>query len=324
MRIIELETFIMDVLRTEYSAEESKRMTEIILFGELAGKPSHGIIRLVRGNYGAFVEGKRGTMVYNRKTKVSTQIDGKGNPGMLIASIAMQEVLKLAKDNGIGIVGTKGSFGSAGALTYYCEKIARENLIPVMLAQSVPVIAPFNTKRALFGTNPIAFAIPTENDPLIFDMSTSAIAFGNIMKHKATNTKLPEGVAIDEEGNMTTDPHKAVNGATLAFDASYKGSGLAMMVELLAGLWTESSYEGLHEENGAGNLFLAFSPELLSDTESLKQKAKEFIETLRNAPTRDGKKVRIPGENTLKIRDANLAKGEIEVNETILNQIKSA
>lgn len=322
IKISDLEKLILDTLLLEYPSEQANLIKEVILFGELSGRPTHGILRLLKGNYGAFVDGKRGEPEFINKTKLSTVIDGHNNPGMLIAPLAMQEGIRLAKENGIGIVGTRGSFNSTGSLTYYLEKIVNENLIGIIFTQSIPVIAPFNTKKALFGSNPIGFAIPSNPKPIIFDMSTSAITYGSIMKHKAEGKELPANVAIDAEGNLTTDPIKAAEGATLPFDSSYKGSGLAMIIELLGSLWTGASFEGLHSEKGWGNLFMVFPPELLSDERSLKRNAEEFINTLRNAPTIDGKQVRIPGENTLQTRNTNLQKGEIEVNGEIIAKIK--
>ena len=241
---------------------------------------------------------------------------------MLIGSLAMQEVIKLGQENGIGIVGTKGSINSTGSLSFYCEKIAKENLIAVIYTHCMPMMAPFSSKKALFGTNPLAFGIPSIPHPIIFDMSTSAITFGAIAKLKAEGKELPPDVAIDTEGNITRDAAKAIEGATLAFDNSYKGSGLAMMVEILAAVWTGAAFAGVNKEDGWGNVYMAFSPDLLSDVDTFKEKTKQLVSVIKQAPTRDNKTIRLPGENTIQTRDENLAKGEIEVNETIYKQIK--
>ncbi|HSX09505.1 MAG TPA: Ldh family oxidoreductase [Candidatus Saccharimonadales bacterium] len=320
IKISKLKTFIKQIILTEYTDEEAELMTDVILFGELSGKPSHGLLRLLKENFGVFIDGKREKPHYIHKTKVSTLIDSKGNPGFLVGPLAMQEVIKLAKKNGVGIVGTKKSINTTGAISYYCEKIARENLLCIIFPQSYPLIAPFNSKTALFGTNPIGFGIPADPKPIIFDMSTAAIAWGTVMKHQIENVPLPENVAIDQRGELTTDPKKAK--ATLAFGASYKGSGLAMMVEIFGGLWTGASYGGNHIENGHGNLFMAFSPDLLNDTETFKKHAEELVEILHSKKTKDNKKLRIPGENALTIRDNHLEKGVIEINDAMIEKLK--
>lgn len=323
IKIADLEKFVKKILLTEYSSKEADMIKDVILFAEISGRHSHGIIRLIKGNYGPFVDGKRGKIEYFRRTRISTLIDGKGNPGMLIGPLATQEAIKLAKKNGIGIVGTKGSVSSTGALSFYCKQIADANFIGVIFTQASPTIAPFNTKVPLFGTNPIGFAIPSDPDPIIFDMSTSAITMGMILKHKAEGKNLPENVAIDENGDMTIDPEKAMNGATLAFDGSYKGSGLAMIVEMFGAVWSGGSFAGTSKIDGSGNLFMVLSPDLITDVKTMRKRMKIFIKTVKSAPTKDNKEVRIPGESTLSVWRKNLAAGEVEVSDIIMKKIQT-
>lgn len=243
---------------------------------------------------------------------------------MLVGPMAMTEVIRLAKESGFGIVGTKEGIGSSGCLSYYLEKISKENLITIVMAQSPVSTAPFGGFIPLFGTNPMSFGIPSKPTPLIFDMATSAITVGAMVRARELGIKLSENVSVDKEGNMTTDPVKAIEGATLAFDNSYKGCGLAMMVEILSGLWPGADYSGLNISGGWGNLFMAFSPDLLINIDEFKNKTEQLIKTIRNSKTKDGSKIRIPGENTIKKRDDCLKSGYIEVDEILLNKIKEA
>ncbi|MBI3980387.1 Ldh family oxidoreductase [Candidatus Microgenomates bacterium] len=324
IKIKELKELVKRVLLTEYSEEEALLIEDVLMYGELSGRSSHGLLRLIRGNYGVFVDKTRFTPHFDRKTKVSTLIRGNNNPGMLIGPLAMQEGIKLAKRNSIGIVGTMGSFNSIGPLSYYCEKIGKENLIGIIMASAAPQIAPFNLKQPFFGTNPIAFVIPADPLPVIFDMSTSSMTFGDIVKYKIEVRRLKPHAALDKNGEETTDPEEALKGATLAFDAFYKGSGLAMMVEILAAVWSGGGFASLHEEKGWGNLFMMMSPELLSDVKTLKSRTHELITHLKNSSTRDGKPVRIPGERSLQTKEENLRRGEIEVNEEIVIELRDS
>ena len=205
--------------------------------------------------------------------------------------------------------------------------MAKEGLIGIIMAESPRSTSPFGGIEPLFGTNPISFGYPTENSPLIFDMGTSAITFGELLNAKTLGKKLPEGVALDSAGNVTTDAGKAMDGATLPFVNSYKGAGLAMMVEVLAGAFPHSGYAGIDEENGWGNLFMAFSPKLLSNTGEFKQRMSRMIDRIRNSKTKDGSMVRISGEKTLKTRDERIKAGEVEIEDKIykllLNSIKT-
>lgn len=322
IKITELRKLIKSALLKKYSESQANLITDVMMFGEMSGKSSHGIVRLLIGKYSVMAQEPKGEPKLTKKSKVSTVIEGNGNPGMLVGSLAMAEVISLAKENGFGIVGTRENFGSSGCLSYYLEKIAKENLICVVMAQSPVSTAPYKSLQPLFGTNPMSFGIPANPKPLIFDMATSAIAFGAMVRARELGLKLPENVAVDKEGNMTTDPVKAIEGATLAFDNSYKGCGLAMMVEILSGIWPGADYAGLNIPGGWGNLFMAFSPDLLISIDEFKKKTEQLIETVRTSKTKDGSKVRIPGENTIKNRDECLKSGEVEVDEKLLNQVK--
>lgn len=323
IKISELEESVRSCLLQKYDQEDVDLMTDVVMFGELSGKTSHGIIRVATGGYSLMAQKPSSKPQLIRRTKLSTLIESNGNPGMLVGPIAMKEVIRLAKKNGFGIVGTRRTFSSSGCLSYYLEKIAQEDLIVVIMAQSPPSTAPHGGIQPLFGTNPISFGIPATPRPLIFDMATAAISFGAMLKAQVLKQQLPPNVAVDREGGPTTDPNKAIEGATLAFDNSYKGSGLAMMVEIPSGLWSGADFAGQNEEGGWGNIFIAFSPNLLIDVEEFKKKVRILVETVRNSKTRDGKKVRIPGESTFTTRDENLKRGEIEIDEAMIEQIKS-
>jgi L-2-hydroxycarboxylate dehydrogenase (NAD+) len=321
--ITELEKLVKDVLLTKYSEEDTNLIAEVILFAEISGRRSHGIMRLLSGSYGAMVDGIEGQPEYTYKSKVSTVIDAKRNPAMLVGALAVNEVIRLAQESGIGLVGTKNTHTSTGALSYYVEKMAKHNFVGVVASQTSPMVSAFHTKNPVFGTNPLAFGFPREKGALIFDMATSAITFGGIKNAQLAGEKLPDNVAIDSDGNITTDALKALDGAILPFYNTYKGSGLAMMVEVLGGVFSGAGFVGLHQENGDGNLFIAISPDLLSDTGVFKKHIEELVQTLKSQETVDGSHVRIPGEHTLQTRDENIAKGFVDVDEKTLEKVKN-
>jgi LDH2 family malate/lactate/ureidoglycolate dehydrogenase len=316
IKINELKDLVMESMGKKYDKEDSSLMTDIVLFGEMSGRFTHGLVRLLVGASILRAEPKRKPEI-KKITKLSSLIVGNGNPGMLVGTMAMNEVIKIAKENDFGMVGTRGSVSSSGCLTYYLEKIANEGLVGIIMAESPRSTSPYGGIEPLFGTNPIAFGYPTTKRPLIFDMGTSAITFGELLNAKTLGKKIPAGVALDNKGNVTIDPEKAIEGATLPFDNSYKGAGLAMMVEILSGAFPHSGYAGIDEDRGWGNLFIAFSPKLLSDVEDFKDRMTKMVERIRNSNTKDGSKVRIPGEKTLDTRDLNLEKGKIEIEDKI-------
>ena len=317
IEIKDLKKLVLQILNKEYSSRESKLIANTILFGELSGRTTHGLVRLTPDSHGAFVQGVRGPISYDHKTSLSTFINGGGNPGMLVASLATEELAKISVKRGFGIVGTTNSQNSIGALSYYCNELAKQDLISIIFARPPATMAPFYTTKALFGTNPLAFGFPGILYPVIFDMSTSAITFGEITKRKIAGTKLPDHVAIDNLGHPTNDPSMVKGGAILPFDPTHKGSGIAMIIEILAAVWTNSSFLDRNTEKGLGNLFIAMSPNLIGDLDMFKRSLHEFTSGLKNSSTRNGVKIRIPGEKTLATYHKNLEKGHLEISNEI-------
>src|SRR5207249_156967 len=122
-----------------------------------------------------------------------------------------------------------------GATAYYALLAAREGLIGIALTNSPPAMAPWGGRDPLFGTNPIAIAAPTDGDPLVIDMATSLVAKGRIvLAQQAGQTEIPAGWALDSEGRPTRDAAEALKGTVTPL-GGHKGSGLALMIDLLCG-----------------------------------------------------------------------------------------
>lgn len=322
VKVEELRRLVKKTLLKSYSKDEAKRITEIVIFGEMSGKKSHGIVRLMIGGSSMLAQTPTEKPEIISKTKLSKLINGHKNPAMLVGSIAMDEVIQIAEEYGFGIVGTNNTFSTSGCLSYYLEKIANENLIGIIMARSPSDIAPFNSKEPLFGTNPIGFAIPSKPSPLIFDMGTSGISYGALLKANATGEKIPSGVAIGPDGKNTSDPAIAMKGALLTFDNSYKSSGLSMMVEILSGVLTGASFLDINKNDDQwGNTFIAFKPDLLIKLDEFKNKMAKFVKRIKKVETRDGNSLRLPGENTLNNRNECLQTGEIKVDEKLYEQL---
>ena len=321
IQISDLKQMIFSSLRKKYSEDEAKLMTDVLLFGQISGKTSHGIVRLFIGKSSIISQSPTNKPQILVKTKISSVIIGNQNPGMLVGPIAMNEVIRIAKKEMVGFVGTNGTSTSSGCLSFYLEKIAHENLIGIIMAQSPPSTPAFGGIQPLFGTNPISFGIPAIPKPFIFDMATSAISFGALLKAKTLHQKLPEHVAIDKHGNPTTDPDEAIGGATLPFDNSYKGVGLAMIVEILAGLWTGANFSDLNSNGGWGNIFIALSPKLFMSAVEFKHKMQSFLVNTRSSKSKSGEPIRIPGEQTLRKRDTSLKRGWIEIEDDLYQEL---
>jgi (2R)-3-sulfolactate dehydrogenase (NADP+) len=188
---------------------------------------------------------------------------------------------------------------------------------------SAPLVASWGGKRRFLGTNPLAFAAPRPGrPPLVIDMATSATARVNLVEAASTGRPIPSGWALDRDGQPTTDPQRALEG-TVAPLGGYKGTGLALMVEILAAGLTGANWShavtpmGTKEgpPPGLGQLFLAIAPERLempSFTVPLEAMLTEML-------AEDG--VRVPGDRRHAAR-ARAERDGVTVPSTLLDKLK--
>lgn len=180
-------------------------------------------------------------------------LDGNNGLGTVAGHVAINMCIEKAKDYGIGIVLIRNT-NNIGSLAYYAEIAAGQNMIALISCNAAPAMAPWGGAEPFVGTNPIAISIPTtENQCFIADMATSVVARGKIRKASRENVDIPLGWALDNEGQPTIDPRKALDGTLLPMGGP-KGSSLAMAIDLISGLLSGSSYgpnlKSFHELKG--------------------------------------------------------------------------
>jgi len=185
-----------------------------------------------------------------------------------------------------------------------------------------PMVAPAGAKKALFGTNPISFAWPRPGKtPVVYDMATAAMAMGEVMVAARDGHTVPLGTGLNKDGKETTDPKEISKGGVLLPFGGYKGSAIAMMVELLAGalVGENFSYETAAKDNkdggppSGGEFILAISPEKIAGPDWEKH-SDEFFKKMQSM---DG--VRLPGERRHKNR---LDKGPRKINKELIEKIE--
>ncbi len=188
-----------------------------LINAELVGAPSHGLARM--SSYCNRIKKK----VINPKPKIKikrisssiTSINADNAVGFIGANLGINYAIRNAKKTGIGFVAVKNS-GHYGLSGYYAERAAKKGLVALCFTNAPPAIAPHGAKKTLFGTNPICFATPTgSNVPFVLDTSISMINRGKIRRAAKLGNKIPIGVALDKNGNPTSDPKKALKGLQL-------------------------------------------------------------------------------------------------------------
>ena len=309
-------------LEKGFSTVDATKIWEYLLWAEMSGNSTQGIIKMTGTEPLQNIK-PLGEMRIEREKKLSKLIDGSANPAPLVSQAATEAVISKATEHGFGIVGVRNTYSSNGAQAYYAEKIANEDLIGIVCSRSPAATTGFGSIDPLFGTNPIGFSFPTDKEPFVFDMATSAMTFYGLVLAKSRGEAIPENMAIDSDGIPTTDPEKAMDGALLPFDRGYKGAGLSMVIEMLAGPLVNSSWvdnKTFTEE--WGSLFIAIDPDLLVDVSDFKKSASDLIKRVKGSRKGDGvSEIRLPGEEALKKRKESIASGFVDVEESILNEL---
>ena len=157
-------------------------------------------------------------------------------------AVAHQPLVELTRQTGIAALSICHSYDAA-ILGYFVETLARDGLVSLAFANSLsPSIAPWGGKEPLFGTNPMAFAVPRHNgDPMVVDQSSSVVARMAVRRHAEQDKPIPAGWAFDKDGQPTTDARAGLAGSMAPF-GDYKGAALALMVDILSAGVTGSSF----------------------------------------------------------------------------------
>jgi LDH2 family malate/lactate/ureidoglycolate dehydrogenase len=245
------------------------------------------------------------------------RIDGGAGFGYAAAECGMTQAIALARESGIGAAGVRNSnFFGAGA--YYVNMAAEAGMIGLALSNSFPKVVAHGGLHPVLGTNPFAFGAPRRNgEHLLFDMATSALAGSTVREHIEKGKPLPEGLAIDAQGQPITDPKKVSDGALLPFGGP-KGFGLSLMVEILAGVITgagvgagvASMYNDFARNGDNGHFLMALDIARFIDMETYHARFEGLVAALKLS----GGHVLLPGEvRWQNARDAEASGIEVDV-----------
>jgi LDH2 family malate/lactate/ureidoglycolate dehydrogenase len=309
------------LLHYGHDEEESKIILDVLLYAQLRGN-NQGIVKLI--GRGMPKDPQAGEIRVVKETKLSALIDGNKNTGMVVLNKATEIALEKARAHGFGIAGTFNTHTSTGAIGYYARKLAEEGLLGFVFAGSPGSVCPYGSYERIFGTNPLAVGVPSETDPIVFDMATAAIAWYGLVEAKAAGESIPPRTAYDSQGNPTTDPAKAMEGAILPFDRSYKGAGLSTIIEVLTGPLVTASFVGIGDAWGNwGNLVFAIDPGLLTDGETFKKDVSKLIEKVKSTKKLPGVgEIYVPGERGNKLTQERLTSGEIEIEDNLYMELE--
>lgn len=312
------------------SEAEARTVADNLIEAQLRGVQSHGIAKVI--NYADYIE--KGTFNTKPDIKVLREspstiaIDGDHGMGAVLGKFAMEKCIEKAKISGIASATvSKGShFGMAG---FYAMMALKENMIGIALCNSGNVMTIYGgTSRAL-GTNPISIAVPAnEKYPVVFDAATSEAAFNKIRIANTEGRDIPAGWAIDKNGQATVSAKKALEGAVIPF-GGYKGSGLAVMVNILTTVLSGAFLDAHGEESKKGETsksvgfyFSAIDIEKFQDVDIFKTSIDLMVDELKASDrNEDVENIFMPGELEYLRKEENLRLG-VEVGGGVLDDLK--
>jgi LDH2 family malate/lactate/ureidoglycolate dehydrogenase len=223
----------------------------------------------------------------------------------------------MARESGVAAATIRNS-QHFGALSYYCNRAADENMILLATTNCEPAMSPEGGCEAYFGTNPIAASFPTgKGFHVKIDLATSIIARGNIIAAQKSQKAIPPGWALDVEGNPTTDASQALLGTVLTM-AGHKGYALALMVEILSsvlsgaavGSHIGSMYKNMDRKQDVGHFFVLLDIAAFMDVADFKRRIDSMIDQIKSCKRRPGvEEILIPGERSARITRENREHG---------------
>ena len=309
------------------TSDDASTLAESLVEANVRGMHSHGVLRVE--NYVKKLQvgstNPHPNIRIVRETPVSAVLDGDNGLGAIVSVRAMELCRKKAEESGIACVTVRNS-NHYGTSAYYCERMAKDDMIAFSCSNGEPIMAPPGAKRVAVGNNPFCMVAPAGKYPnFCSDMATSQIAWGKVMDYRLQKKKLPGLFAVDENGNATDDPELA---RFLMPMGAHKGYGVALQLEILCSLLSggqfgdqiNGMYADVDKPNHLSHFFMAVKISAFRDLEEFKNDMDRMIEFLHGIPAQDGGHIIVPGELEEQNKKNAQANG-IEITATLAKEL---
>ena len=309
--------FVIDLFaKAGMEAQDAACVADNLIDADLRGVSTHGLTRIPL----YFQSIEKGLCDVKAKPEVirsygaTAIMHAHHCMGQVSSTMAMNLAIEKAEQFGIGYVGVRDGchYGTAG---YYAMMAERRNMIGFSTTNSGVFVAPYGGVEKRLGTNPVAVAIPAErHDPILLDMATSRVARGKLLVAMKKGVPVPPDWALDSEGHVTTDAAKAFAGILLPL--SYKGYGMAVVIDMLAGIMSGSGFgrqvDTPNDYPQVGSNFAAIKIEALCDLQEFKQHVDDLIDEICDVRLdEETTHVYMPGEIEFDQERENQAKGGV-------------
>jgi (2R)-3-sulfolactate dehydrogenase (NADP+) len=309
----DVEALTQRALVASHTGEENAwSVTRSVVASEADGIHSHGLARLP-----TYCEHARCGKIDGHARPEAERIaasgirvdarDGFAHPAI---DLGLEHFLPLVRENGVAALAVTNSY-NCGVVGYHVERMAESGCIALGFVNAPASIAPWGGATPVFGTNPLACAVPREGGaPLVIDQSSSVVAKSEIVVHKQNDESIPEGWALDADGHPTTDPEAALKGSMVPM-GGYKGAGIALIVEIMAAAVTASSLSidasSFADNEGSsprtGQFFIGIDPHVFAGA-GFAERLERLLHAIEG---QDG--ARLPGQGRLSARERTASEG---------------
>ena len=311
-------------------ADCAATVADMLLDAELTGVSTHGVSRLAiyleRVERGLVSRHNEARIV--RESPSALAIDAGNSLGAVGAKFAMETCIRKARDTGCCFATVKNS-NHFGAAAYYTRMAAEAGMIGFCCTNLTAKIAPHGAAEPFMGTDPISVAVPSDGDPVVLDMTPSVVALGKLILAQKLGKEIPLGWALDKDGNPTTDPAAGRAGSLIPIGGP-KGSGLALMVEVLSGILsgagTATHLHDLYEfdaPQGVGHFMGAIDVSKFLDLDALRTGVAAMSGEIKGLKRAEGvDEVMLPGERSARSAARKAVEG-IDVPEAVCAELNA-
>jgi len=319
------------LIAAQVPREKAELVARSLVAANLRGVDSHGLQllpyyldQIQMGNIQPHADGR---VVSENGACLS--YDGEFGIGQWISAICSDHAARLAREHGLGMAVVRES-NHFGAAAFWAQRISAAGCIGLVLCNASPLVAPWQGKEPRFGTNPIAMSVPGP-DSWLLDMATTTVALGKILNaQNHGRTTIPDGWAMDSEGVPTTSVDTALAGL-LSPLGGYKGSGLAMMVEILCAVLSGGAMSnqlgGIRVKGQpmrTSQFFLAIDVARFMPLQDFERRMRELVELVKSSKTARGyDDVLVAGEPEWRV-EARRRKEGIPLSDGVWNSLLEA
>ena len=325
--LVEAQTLGEKILMAHSVGQRNATLTiASLLRAEMEGLPSHGFSRIpyyAAQSAAGKVDGHAVPLVERPRPGVVT-VDARCGFAFSAFADGLPVAARAAKESGVALLAVRNSH-HAGVLGFPVADLAEQGLVALGFANSPASLAPYGGKKVTFGTNPLAMACPRKDaPPLVIDLSMGLLARGKILQAAKKGELIPEGAAVDAQGNPTRDPAKAFDGALLPFGGP-KGYALALMVEIMSAALTGASLaieaSSLFTPDGPaprlGQSFLIMDPAATAGA-SFVDRVEHLLTFISDQPG-----TRLPGDRRIGLSQQARQSNSIDLPEDLLAELRS-